>query len=118
MDNVTKLNLLFDYYGEFLTEKQREIFEFYYVNDLSLGEIAEQSGITRQAVYDMVRRSQDLLEEFEKKLGMVEKHFKMEKKLQDIFIAIKELEPGIEKGYKGKFFKILTDITELLAGGE
>lgn len=74
MDNITKLNLLFDYYGDFLTKKQKDIFELYYLNDLSLGEIAENSGITRQGVYDILRRSQDILLNFEEKLGMVKKY--------------------------------------------
>lgn len=66
MDNITRLNLLFDYYGDFLTKKQRDIFEQYYLNDLSLGEIAENNGITRQGVYDNLRRAQRALQNFEK----------------------------------------------------
>ena len=65
VDNITKINLLYDYYGEFLTKKQREIFELYFFNDLSMGEIAENIGITRQGVFDMVRRCQDILNDFE-----------------------------------------------------
>jgi len=66
MDKITKINLLFDYYGDFLTEKQKEIFELYYCYDLSFGEIAEQYGITRQGVYDIVHRSLRTLKDYEK----------------------------------------------------
>ena len=116
MDNLTKLNLLYDYYGDFLTSKQREIFELYYVHDLSLGEIAEQSGITRQGVYDVVRRSQKALKGFEKKLGMVNKHFAMEKKLKKILVALKEIEPGVTDEYRRNFYHILDEVTKLLEG--
>ena len=61
---------LLDVYGVFLSEKQRTLAEHYYYEDLSLGEIAENEGITRQGVSDFVKRSEAQLFEFEEKLGL------------------------------------------------
>lgn len=68
--------LLLEIYGRMLTDKQRDVMEFYYWDDLSLGEISQNAGITRQAVRDSVKRSEQLLEDFENKLGLAEKIIK------------------------------------------
>jgi predicted DNA-binding protein YlxM (UPF0122 family) len=65
---------LFDFYSPMLTKKQREIIECYYHQDLSLGEIAEQYDISRQAVYDTLRRTEKILENYEGKLGLLGKY--------------------------------------------
>jgi hypothetical protein len=64
---------LLDYYGMLLTDKQRETVEFYYNDDLSLGEIAENTGISRQGVRDSIKRSELILFEAEEKLGLLKK---------------------------------------------
>jgi hypothetical protein len=64
-------NLLFDFYGGLLTEKQREYFAMHYMDDLSLAEIGEQSGTTPQAVADLLKRTCALLEKYEQKLSLV-----------------------------------------------
>lgn len=117
MDNITKLNFLFDYYGDFLTKKQKDIFELYYLNDLSLGEIAENNGITRQGVYDILRRSQDILLNFEEKLGMVKKYLYREKELEEILELLEELEPGLADDYKERYKDIYKRIASLLTEG-
>ena len=66
-----EMSLLFDFYGETLTEKQRELFDLYYNEDLSLAEIAEHAGITRQGVRDSVKRAEHALHAMEQKLGLV-----------------------------------------------
>ena len=63
--------LLYDYYGELLTEKQRTCFDLYYNQDLSLAEIAEQEGISRQGVHDAISRAETLLRETEQAVGCV-----------------------------------------------
>lgn len=72
MKNLDYVFLL-DIYGNILTDKQRSVMELYYWDDLSLGEISECEGITRQAVRDSVKRSEQIFEEFESKLGFAEK---------------------------------------------
>ena len=63
--------MLFDFYGDMLTEKQRDMIELYYNDDLSLSEIAENEGITRQGVRDSIKRAENQLLEMEEKLGLV-----------------------------------------------
>ena len=69
-----EMSLLFDFYGETLTEKQRELFDLYYNEDLSLAEIAEHAGITRQGVRDSIKRAEHVLGEMESKLGLVARY--------------------------------------------
>jgi predicted DNA-binding protein YlxM (UPF0122 family) len=117
MDNVTKLNLLYDYYGDFLTKKQKEIFESYYLNDLSLGEIAQNCGITRQGVYDVLRRSQDILYNFEKKLGMVKRYIYRKKEIEEILVILEELKSGLDPDFKEKYKDVSSRVSALLKEG-
>lgn len=71
MDSTARRTMLLDFYGDLLTEKQREYFDLHYNSDLSLYEIAEQSGVSRQAVWDIIRRAEQSLNEFEAKTGLV-----------------------------------------------
>ena len=70
---TTRINFLFDFYQSLLTDKQRLYMNLYYLEDLSLGEIAEEYGISRQAVYDNVRRTEAMLEDYEMKLNLFSK---------------------------------------------
>lgn len=67
------ITMLYDFYGELLTEKQQEVIELYYNEDLSLAEIASFSGITRQGVRDAIKRAEFQLTEFEQQLGLAER---------------------------------------------
>ena len=72
MDEETlQMTMLFDFFGELLTNKQREYFDLYHNEDFSLSEIAEKAGISRQGVYDIVTRAEKTLEEMELKTGVV-----------------------------------------------
>ena len=74
MKNQTfRMTMLFDFYGELLTEKQRQYFDLHYNEDLSLAEIAQSEGISRQGVWDIIRRAEDTLRRFEEKTGLVER---------------------------------------------
>ena len=64
-------SMLLDFYGELLTDKQRECFDLHYNEDLSLSEIAEQLGISRQGVWDNIRRAESVLEDVENKTGLL-----------------------------------------------
>ena len=81
MDNVQIL-LLFDYYGELLTERQRMCFDLKYNQDLSLAEIAQELGVSRQGVHDMLTRAAQRLFEMEEKLGMAARFQRMEEGLE------------------------------------
>ncbi len=74
MENALRMVLLLDFYGPLLTDRQQEVFQMYFHDDLSLGEIGEELGVSRQAIYDIVRRTGLILEEFDSKLGLIERH--------------------------------------------
>lgn len=78
------ISLLLDFYGSMLTEKQRQIVEYYYDDDLSLSEIAENEGITRQGVHDFVRRAEEQLLEMEQRLGLARRFREMSDGLREI----------------------------------
>ena len=93
MDEVYEKTLLYDFYGELLTDHQKRLFEAAVFEDLSLTEIAEEAGITRQGVHDQIRRTTKLLNEYEAKLHLVEKFLANEKIAREIC----ELAQGDEK---------------------
>ena len=66
-DKTYELTMLYDFFGELLTDKQREYFEYYYCDDLSLGEISELTGVCRQGVRDTLLRTERLLRQYEDK---------------------------------------------------
>ncbi|HHX96588.1 MAG TPA: DNA-binding protein [Clostridia bacterium] len=74
MDDLTFRALAFDFYGSLLTNKQREIYDLYHQQDLSLGEIAVLKGVTREAVYDLLKRAEGALQTYENKLKLVKKY--------------------------------------------
>lgn len=70
-DKTLTMTMLLDFYGELLTEKQRGYFEMYYNEDLTLSEIAELEGISRQGVWDIIQRAETALRETERKTGLI-----------------------------------------------
>lgn len=90
-DKIVQIALLFDFYGQLLTEKQREIVDMYYNNDLSLGEISEQQGISRQGVYDSLKRAEKTLNEYEGKLGLVDRFLKQKESMKQIIEMLDEI---------------------------
>ena len=86
-----EMTLLLDYYGELLTEKQRTCFDLYYNQDLSLGEIAEEAGISRQGVHDSLARAEATLLDLEQKLGCLARAERLQQNLQIICQAAETL---------------------------
>jgi len=84
MDEILKQSLLYDFYGELLTEHQKDIYEQFIVEDLSLSEIAKDAGISRQGVHDLIKRCDKILEEYEEKLHLVEKFLSIKGKVHQI----------------------------------
>ena len=79
-----RMALLYDFYGDVLTERQKEFYDLYYNEDLSLSEIAENSGITRQGVRDVIVRAEAILTDLEDKTGLIKRFHTMHKQLQQI----------------------------------
>ena len=100
-DKTLRMTLLFDFYGNLLTEKQREYFDLYHNEDLSLAEIAENEGITRQGVRDIIQRAENILADTEEKTGLIRKF----QEIQVSAAAIDKLLAGIPS---------ITDQAELL----
>ena len=92
MESIVKQSLLYDFYGELLTEHQRSIYEDVVYNDMSLSEIAEENGISRQGVHDIVKRCARSLEEYERKLHLVEKFLAVKEKVSCIDEILQEWE--------------------------
>lgn len=92
MDKILEQALLYDFYGELLTAHQKEIYEQFVLDDLSLGEIAADAGISRQGVYDIVKRCARSLEEYERKLHLVEKFLAVKEKVSCIDEILQEWE--------------------------
>ena len=90
MDEILKQSLLYDFYGELLTQHQKEIYEQFIVEDLSLSEIAKDAGISRQGVHDLVKRCDKILEEYEAKLHLVEKFLSIKEKVHQINELLEE----------------------------
>lgn len=84
MDDILKQSLLYDFYGELLTSHQKEIYEQFALEDLSLGEIAGNAGISRQAVHDLIKRCNRTLQGYEDSLHLVARFLTVKKKLQEI----------------------------------
>ncbi|MDR0269141.1 putative DNA-binding protein [Paenibacillus sp.] len=74
LEKTNRINLLFDFYELLLTEKQQTFLKYYFHDDFSLGEIAAESGISRQAVYEHIKRAEQVLEQYEEKLGLLKKY--------------------------------------------
>ncbi len=83
-------SMLFDFYGELLTDKQREYFDLRYNEDLSLGEIAEQSGISRQGVWDIIRRAEAAMTEIEEKTGLIKRFLERSAQIDGIIRELKD----------------------------
>ena len=84
-----RVNNLLDLYKDLLTDKQQEIMDMYYLYDLSLSEIAEDANTTRAAVYDLIKRTNKILENYESKLHLLEKRNKILEVINDLDESIK-----------------------------
>lgn len=84
MEKIVEQGLLYDFYGELLTEHQRRIYEDMVLNDLSPSEIAKEQGISRQSVHDLKKRCDRILEEYESKLQLVAKFVKIREMVHEL----------------------------------
>ena len=111
VENNVKISFLCQIYGKLLTKKQLQVLEDYYNNDLSLSEIAENNGITRQAVRDIIKKGESKLFELEEKLLIMEKMLEQEKQIQHILSDISKIQ---EVSSDKKVEKILEHIRKQL----
>ena len=83
-----RMALLYDFYGDMLTDRQKEFYDLYYNEDLSLAEIAENYGITRQGVRDVIVRAEAILTELEDKTGIIKRFHKMQQQFLEVEEAV------------------------------
>ncbi len=110
-----RMTMLYDFYGEILTERQREFYDLYYNEDLSLGEIAENYGITRQGVRDVIVRAEAVMTEIEDKTGIVKRFMGLYDKITAIEDAARELKEINVRRYENPELDRIADTIERAA---
>ncbi len=94
VEKTFEIAMLYDFYGELLTPRQKEVLQYYYEENYSLSETAEELGVSRQAVHDTIRKAEKALRNYEQKLGLVERFRRTE---ADMERAVNELDRIIEQ---------------------
>ncbi len=93
LDKILRVGILLDFYGALLTEKQKYCVELHYLSDFSLAEIADEMGVSRQAVHDILKRAEQVLSEYEEKLRLVQRYQEEQlsiKKIHDRLASLPE----------------------------
>ncbi len=114
MERKVMQTYLYDFYGELLTEHQRDIFEDFVLNDLSLSEIAREEGISRQGVHDLVKRCDRILEGYEEKLHLLERFLKTKEKVTRIRTLSRNCQEQRESEVMAEIEAISNEILEEL----
>jgi uncharacterized protein len=114
VEQMVRTGLLYDFYGGLLTEKQRQTMELYYLENWSLTEIAAAGGVSKQAVYDLLHRSERIIEDLEVKLGLLQRFMgqqtvlnQVSQKLQQVLVSLPDSSVN---------HKILTEINQQILG--
>ena len=108
MEELVRAGLLYDFYGGLLTEKQRQTLELYYLENWSLAEIAAAGGVSKQAVHDLLHRSERLLEDFEAKLGLLQRFMEQQTVLQQVSAKLQQVIASLPEHENNR--RILTEI--------
>ena len=95
-ESTVERTMLFDFFGELLTEKQKQYYDLHYNADLSLAEIAEQEGISRQGVWDIIRRAEATLRRAEERTGLVRRFRELQDTVSEMEAKLDELLPLTE----------------------
>jgi predicted DNA-binding protein YlxM (UPF0122 family) len=103
-----RMTMLFDFYGEVLTPRQKEFFDLYYNEDLSLAEIAENYGISRQGVRDVIVRAEAIMTDLEDKTGLMKRFMLMQQQVQAILDAAEKIQTVNYRQYENPELERLT----------
>lgn len=120
MEKIVQQGLLYDFYGELLTGHQKEVYERVVYENLSLGEIADEMGISRQAVHDLIKRCDNILEKYENSLGLIKRFDRIREDIVEIEkIVVPDPEspddqPGISPEDRARIAKLIEHIKEEL----
>lgn len=113
LDRMVRIGLLYSFYGGLLTEKQRQAMELYYLEDWSLAEIAAADGVSRQAVHDLLQRSERTIVEYEDKLGLLDRFLKQQQTINSINKELEQVLVRVEPD--SEIFRMLKEIAAKLA---
>ncbi|MBP3808889.1 MAG: DNA-binding protein [Eubacterium sp.] len=120
MDERLRKSLLYDFYGELLTEHQKAVFSAAIFDDMSYSELAEEFDCSRQAAFDLIRRINNKLEGYETKLGLLDRFSKAKDKMQELTQAVKDMNESVnasdmDKKVKSQLISGLSDISSMSA---
>ena len=110
MEKILEQTLLYDFYGELLTEHQKQIYEDVVLNDYSFSEVASEQGISRQGVHDLIKRCSRILGEYESKLHLVERFLAVKEKVERMEASLKETENPDREQLIGQLRDILENL--------
>ena len=117
LEKLEKLILLYDFYGPLLTERQKQAVELYYEADLGLSEVAQQMGITRQGVYDLLKRTERTLEEYESKLRLVAKFQEERMKIKEVYRMLCQADDRSQPWIR-EAINVMAEVLEIEDGAE
>lgn len=113
IEKTEKIIMLKDFYGPLLTAKQQDVLNLYYENDWSLSEIADSMNISRQGVYDLIKRAELSLLDYEQRLGLLQRFSLTRDYLEQVF-AVLNGKNSIEQGQIDQVLKLLREIDNLI----
>lgn len=113
MESIVKQSLLYDFYGELLTDHQRAVYEDAVFNDMSLSEIAQERGISRQGVHDLIKRCDRLLDGYEEKLQLVSKFQKTRQMVAEIRKKLQQFQETRDEELIRQIDQLSLEIMEL-----
>ncbi|MDR1765637.1 MAG: YlxM family DNA-binding protein [Lachnospiraceae bacterium] len=114
MEKIVWQGMLYDFYGELLTAHQKQVYEDVVLHDLSLGEIADKWGITRQGAHDCIRRCDGLLAGYEEKLQLVSKFYRAKGKVTEIERELADYRSDGDGAHIGRIEELAGEIREVL----
>lgn len=114
MERIVEQAFLYDFYGELLTEHQRQVYEDFVLNNLSLSEIAQDMGVSRQGIHDMIRRCDKVLEGYESKLHLVEKFMDTGRKVKKIQKLLDDMKEQESSDFEKEIQEIQNIVNEIL----
>lgn len=96
VEKLVEIGYLFEFYGKLLTDKQHDAIELYYIEDLSLQEIGDTMDVTRQGIFDLIKRAEQNLYSYEEKLGLISRYFSNNEKIKEIMEVSEETLENID----------------------
>lgn len=114
MQERIELSMLYDFYGALLKENQQRMFEASVLEDYNYSEIAEDEGISRQGVYDAIRRASRQLREYEEKLGLVARFIRQKEQVKEMHRILQEMQVSMTDVNTQSFEKVIAIIDEIM----